>query len=454
MFPTLVKPACASGLLMLASLAVPARAADSLVFNQDGFTVLKRTSGSDWTYVLTDTRAGTSLQVGQVGANIGKFIAKVNGIPYSVLHGEGNWKLMPWPNRTKGGKFTDAKGAVRDLMITDNQGTLLTSREGNGNALHGMVKDRRWSVESFGADAEGVYLQCYFDTQGFASLEALFGAFRDHTVYRLKGNRLIIDAFTDNKSDQPFENCGWGFHPFFNAPLVPQQGAQKGSRARCALTIPAKTVALTDGAKIPIGSEPVAAHAGGRFDFTKLRSADRNDVDHYFTDLSEESGSGYTRSALIDYGNAVRVQILGQYPFYPWMVAYIPGREFLCIEPMTEETNGLNTKQHLIRIPARSRSPVGRILMEVDGDTTLSFKAPTALREGPRIAPLRRDREGAGRLIWDGTRMRFAPAGEAFRAGRRFDAAGALRGPSVRAGSGPEAADGALELLSDGEGRP
>ncbi len=420
------KSACVSGILLLASLAAPVRAADSLVFNRDGFTVVKQSNGSDWAYVLSDTQAGTSLEVIQVGANIRKFIAKVNGVPYSVIHEMGTWKLMPWPNRTKGGKFTDSKGMVRDLMITDGQGQLLTIRDGTGNALHGYVKDRRWSVESFGADAEGVYLLCYFDSQGFASMEALFGAFRDYTVYRLKGNRLILDAFTENKSAQPFENCGWGFHPFFNAPLIPQQGPQKGSRARCAVTIPAKSVAVVDGGMIPTGTSPVATYSGGNFDFTKLRSAERSDVDHYFTDLTEESNSGYTRSALIDYGNAVRVQVLGQYPFYPWIVAYMPGREYVCIEPSTEETDGLNSKQHLINIPAMSRSPVGRVIMEVDGDTTLSFKPPSALsRENARLSPLKRERGGMARLIRDGSTLRFVPAGNAPFTGWSFDASGA-----------------------------
>lgn len=423
--------------------ACPAQAtADSVVFSQGAFSVSRR-NGPDGRWICTLKDGTTSYaEVHQEGANLRTWVATVDGIPYSVFNDLGNPKLMPWPNRTKGGRFLDAGGVERNLMVRDGQGRLLTTDDGKGNALHGMVQHRLWTVEEAGADAEGVFLRCYFDTEGFPAISALFGAFRDYTVFRLKGGRLIFDSYTQNKGEQAFRNCGWGWHPWINAPLIPRTGAQKGSRSRCSLLMPARSVALVDGALIPTGeNRDVATQEGGRFDFTRMRSLAGQNYDHYFTDLQADPATpGYTRSVLVDFGNKVRVNYFAQFPFYPWMVIYLPGSpNVICIEHQTEEVNGLNTKRNLINISAGGRSPVGRVMVTVDGDTTLAMPVATApLSRQPALlgrAAVRFDREASA--------MRFFSA-SGFPGGRlpaSFDARGVVR-PTLSGDSRPSPGDG------------
>jgi hypothetical protein len=60
------------------------------------------------------------------------------------------------------------------------------------------------------------------------------------------------------------------------------------------------------------------------------------------------------------------------------MVMYTPS-SMVCIEHQTEEVNGLNTKQRLIRIAANATSQKGRVIVVADDDTTTDYKPVTAI---------------------------------------------------------------------------
>jgi galactose mutarotase-like enzyme len=348
---------------------------DSVAYAQGGYVVTKRTDAAGWVYICADTVAQTYFEVRQTGGMIRKFVVFLHGVHYSLINEtNGIPKMMPWPNRTAGGKFTDANGAVRDLLTTP----LMTQNDGAGNAIHGMVSGRPWQVSNVGSDSEGVFVRCYFDTQGWPVISSLFGEFRDYTVYHLRGNTLIIDAYTQNNSAAVFPNCGWGFHPWINAPILPLEGSQNGSRARCSLLMPADSIALVTTSKIPTGViQHVASYQSGYFDFNSLKKLSTVNVDNFFTGLKPLADIPYTRSLLIDFGNKVRLQFLGQYPFYPWMVIYTPSN-MVCIEHQTEEVNGLNTKLRLISIPAHAASAKGRVIVIADDDTTITYKPVVA----------------------------------------------------------------------------
>jgi galactose mutarotase-like enzyme len=343
--------------------------ADTIVLSQNGYVVTKNADANGWIYKLSDTIAKTYIEVYQKGATIKKFIAYLNGIRYSIYsESNGVPKMMPWPNRTAGGKFTDSNGIVYDLFTQP----IMTQNDGAGNAIHGMVSERPWQVAEVGVDFEGVYIKCFFDTQGWPVISGIFGEFRDYSVYHLKGNILIFDAYTENKSNKTFWNCGWGWHPWINAPLVPLDGTQKGTRDRCYLYMPADSIAMVNSTKIPTGEiRDVYSYNNGYFNFNTPKALSSVNVDNFFTGLKPLQGTGYTRTVLIDYGNRVRIQYFGQYPFYPWMVIYTPSNR-VCIEHQTEEVNGLNTKQNLISIPPYSLSPKGRVIVVVDSDTVFT----------------------------------------------------------------------------------
>jgi galactose mutarotase-like enzyme len=351
-------------------------AADSVAFAQGDYVVTKRSDANGWIYRCADTAAQTNFEVVQTGGILKKFIVYLHGVHFSVINeANGIPKMMPWPNRTASGKFTDDNGVIQDLLTTP----VMTQNDGAGNAIHGMVAGRPWHVAAVGADSEGVYLHCYFDTQGWPIISGIFGEFRDHTVYHLKGSTLIIDAFTQNNSNTVFADCGWGFHPWINAPVLPLEGAQKGSRDRCGILMPADSIAMVTSSKIPTGQiQDVASYQNGYFNFNSLKKLSTVTVDNFFTGLKPLPDRGYTRSLLIDFGNRVRLQMLGQFPFYPWMVMYTPS-SMVCIEHQTEEVNGLNTKQRLIRIAANATSQKGRVIVVADDDTTTDYKPVTAI---------------------------------------------------------------------------
>lgn len=350
------------------------------VFSKGTYEITRRQDGDEWVYTLYDNHAGSYIEVRQRGGLISKFVAAVNETQYAIFkEGRGNPKMMPWPNRVEGGKFTDSDGNTRNLLDAG-----ITGNDGQGNAIHGVVQDKMWEVEEYGAGEEGVYIRCFFDAGDYSSIRDIFGSFQDYSVYTLKGNTLLIDSYTRNTSDTEFDNCGWGWHPWINAPVVPLDAPQQSSKDQCSLLMPAGSVAEIDDRKIPTGKLlNVESHDEGFYNFRNLRSVGGIDVDHFFTNLTPEPDLNYTRTVFIDYGNKVRVQFFGEYPIYPWMVIFISTRwmnDFVCIEHQTEEVNGLNTKQHLIRIPAQETGPKARIMVCADGDTTLNYKTPAALQ--------------------------------------------------------------------------
>jgi galactose mutarotase-like enzyme len=353
---------------------------DSVAFVQGQYVVTKSTDASGWIYHCADTLAQTYFEVCQTGGMLKKFVVSLHGIHYSIINeSNGIFKMMPWPNRTAGGKFTDANGVVQNLLATP----LMTQTDGLGNAIHGMVSGRPWQVSDVGADSEGVYIRCYFDTQGWPVISGIFGEFRDFTVYHLSGNTLTIDACAQNNSSAVFPDCGWGFHPWINAPVLPLEGAQNGTRARCSILMPADSIAVVNSSKIPTGVvQSVSSYLNDSLDFTSLKKLSTVNADNFFTGLKPLQDIGFTRSLYIDFGNRVRLQLFGQYPFYPWMVIYTPAG-MVCMEHQTEEVNGLNTKQHLISIGAKGTSPQGRVIFAVDDDTTTAYAPITAsLRQG------------------------------------------------------------------------
>jgi galactose mutarotase-like enzyme len=258
-----------------------------------------------------------------------------------------------------------------------------------------MVRNRPWEVEAIGVDKGGVYITCFFDTQNYHGIIGHFGWFRDYTEYQLKGNRLTIRAWTRNTSRKyTLANIGWGFHPWGNAPVLPLAGEQRGERRQCRILIPATQVALINEKRIPTGElRDVREYAAGAFDFSTLRQIPDAEVDHYYTGIIPVEGKPFSRSVLIDPVNKVRVQYFADYPFYPWMVLYIPqGENVACIEHQTQEVNALNTRKGLMRIYSGARSAIGRIDISVDNDMSeIAGAVSSSLLSENTSLPLRKD---------------------------------------------------------------
>lgn len=354
-------------------------AQDLTVFSSGPYKITRRTTNGEWVYTLRDTAMGSLIEIWQRGARLDKFAATVNGIQYDLLWAGGNnWKMMPWPNRTANGRFTDEKGTTYDLLASGN-----TENDGVGNAIHGVVKNKMYTDEKYGLDDDGVYILCSYDTYGNSAINNIFGRFKDFSMYHLKGNVLIIDGYVTNLGTDVFENCGWGWHPQYNAPFKPVNSAQLSTKARCWFKMPADSVATVNSKMIPNGMAYVGTFLSGQLDFRPGKQFAGIFIDHYFTALKPEpglrdqKGSEYVRMALIDRGNKVRVQYFGEYPIQPWITIHTTTTEpFLNPEYQTMEVNGLNTKRNLIRVLPDSTSPKARIYVCADNDTTFDTYTP------------------------------------------------------------------------------
>jgi galactose mutarotase-like enzyme len=349
--------------------------AQQTVFSKPGYSITQTTNAGGWVYTLIDSAAKSKIEVWQKGGCLNRFNATVNALEYEILlAGGNNWKMMPWPNRTAGGKFT-ADGVTYDLL-----NPLITSPNENGtNAIHGVVKDKMYTKDTLGMDSLGLYFRCFYDTEKETTINNVFDRFKDFSVYRLKGNTCIVEGYFQNLSNKVFTNGGWGWHPQFNAPFKPvgANNPQKSSKDKCVFKMPATKVALVTN-MIPTSYVDVGTYESGKFDFRAGKAFANLFIEHYYSDLTPEpdlvdaQGTKYVRMALIDNGNKVRVQFFGEYPVQPFITLHTTTTEpFLNPEYQTMDINGLNTRKYLMSVPANQYSPRGRYLIVADGDTAL-----------------------------------------------------------------------------------
>jgi aldose 1-epimerase len=270
---------------------------------------------------------GATAVITTVGAGLRSF--EVDGVPYVETFGadekppmSAGAVLVPWPNRTAGASWV-LDGVVQQLEVTE---------PARGNAIHGLVRRRPWSVLEHTGSL--VSLQTLIEPQ--AGWPA---ALRATVSYALDDNGLTVTHGVKNVGDVPTP-FGVGTHPY------PRAG--NAATDSCTLTLAATTVLPLDVERmVPSGAAvPVE---GTEFDFREGRSLANVHLDTPFGGC-EPAGDGLVHHLLEAENGGVEVWADAA---FRWVQVYTPdsypdrGRA-VAIEPMTCPPDALNSGVDLI----------------------------------------------------------------------------------------------------------
>jgi len=234
----------------------------------------------------------------------------LNGIPF----------LAPWANRIEGGGF-GANGRWFPFPGGEN----LLRTDANGLPIHGLLTaSSLWEVTRTTADAAAAEVTCLLKFWQHPELMANWPFAHEYDItYRLADGALEIRTEIRNLSAAPMP-VSIGYHPYFVLPGV--------NRSACVAHIPVRLHVETNSKLVPTGemtpanlSDPVPLAA--------------QKLDDGFTDLVRDS-SGNAIFWIEGAGKRIEVTFG---PKYPVAIVYAPpGEEFICFEPMTALTNGIN----------------------------------------------------------------------------------------------------------------
>lgn len=234
----------------------------------------------------------------------------LSGIPF----------LAPWANRISGAGFwANEKRYVFDADL----GTVHVAP--NGIAIHGMLTSSSfWEVTSIGADDTSAHVTSRLQFWKYPELMANWPFAHDYEMtYRLAEGMLEVSTTVRNLSAEAMPIV-LGFHPYFNLPDV--------ARSEETAHIAARKHVEADSNLVATG-ELTPAHLP---DKVSLRD---HTFDDGFTDLIRNSDGLAVFS--VEAGSKKIEVMYG--PKYQVAVIYAPpGKNFICFEPMTAITNGIN----------------------------------------------------------------------------------------------------------------
>lgn len=252
-----------------------------------------RLSGGGWAATLLPERGAAFAALMLDGADVLAPLpegADPNATP------AGAFLMLPWANRLDGGRLPLPGGGEHRLPLT---------RPDEGNAIHGLARERAWTVAAASPSRARLALRlgdAPYDLD--AAMEVSLGP---------EGVRVAVSLA--NRADAPSPPVGHGWHPWF----------VRGPRARVAF---AATHALeTDARNLPVRAAP---HAG-------LADADPVGHDTHF------AGWGGTVALDLDAAPLPRLALRGEGAWSRNLQLYAPpGRPVLCAEPQSHATDAAN----------------------------------------------------------------------------------------------------------------
>lgn len=237
----------------------------------------------------------------------------------------------PWPNRVADGAYR-WKGVVQHLPLNE---------PGRDNALHGLVFDRLWEMETH--DAESLTLRCRVDAaNGYPSSLAVAAEYR----LDADGLHCTVTATNTGMAAAPYGVCP---HPYLVAGPAPLDDWALHVDAGSFLNV-------TPDRLLPVALQPVDGHV---FDFRTPRSIGATEIDHAFTHLALD-GTGESRLMLTDpSGSSVGMRWDASCPWLQIHTADKPApsanRLGLAVEPMTCPPDAFNSGTDLIILAPGTR---------------------------------------------------------------------------------------------------
>jgi aldose 1-epimerase len=230
----------------------------------------------------------------------------LNGIPF----------LAPWANRMAGGGF-HADG--REFRFNETLGSLRT--DANGLAIHGMLTTSAlWQLVSIGSDKSQAHVTSRLDFWKEPVLMANWPFAHSYEMtHTLSNGVLEISTAILNRSSERMP-VSIGFHPYFRLPGVKRDDAT--------VHLPVREHVETDSRLVPTGEfRPTSFPAA-------LPLKDQR-FDDGFAGLEPDPVFRFE-------GGGKQINVAFG-PKYQVAVVYVPpGQEYVCFEPMTAVTNGIN----------------------------------------------------------------------------------------------------------------
>jgi aldose 1-epimerase len=234
----------------------------------------------------------------------------LNGIPF----------LAPWANRIAGGSFW-ANG--HKYVFNPDLGTVRVGP--NGIAIHGMLTSSPlWSVTDLGSDGKSAHVTSRLPFWKYPDLMANWPFAHEYEMtYTLADGVLQVTTTVKNLSAKPMPVV-LGFHPYFNIPDVP--------RSHAVAHIPARKHVETNPQLVATGQFT----PNNLSDQVSLRD---HTFDDGFTDLIRSSDGRATFSVQ---AGAKKIEVIYGPKYQVAVVFAPPNQNFICFEPMTAITNGVN----------------------------------------------------------------------------------------------------------------
>ncbi len=228
--------------------------------------------------------------------------------------------LAPWANRIADASFwADGKR----YLFNPDLGTVHVSAR--GIAMHGMLTDSPlWQVTDVGANGTSAHVTSRLEFWKYPDLMANWPFAQEYEMtYRLADGVLQVSTTVKNLSAKPMPIV-LGYHPYFNIPDV--------ARSEETAHIPARKHVETDARLVATG-ELTADHLP---DQVFLRD---HTFDDGFTDLVRDSDG---RAVFSVQAGAKKIEVIYGPKYQVGVVYAPPGKNFICFEPMTAITNGIN----------------------------------------------------------------------------------------------------------------
>lgn len=214
--------------------------------------------------------------------------------------------LVPWSNRIRDGRFSF------------NGETIQLEARADGTAMHGVVRNLPWVIESQGAD----HIQLSFDSRNHDHLNFPF-AFQSIATFRLDGAKFVMDLSLKNTDSRPYP-AGMGHHPYFVRTI-------NGDEVQ--LEVPCdKMFDLKDKMSY---AEPVPVN--DHLDFRQAKPLGSTEIDNLLT------GTDHNRPIRLIYPqNGFELDMLSD-DIFKHVIVYAPeGMPFYAVEPVTNANDGFN----------------------------------------------------------------------------------------------------------------
>jgi aldose 1-epimerase len=268
----------------------------------------------------------------------------VTDLADAPFHG-GNPILFPFPNRVRNGVYTFEGRTYRMAKLLAKGWD-----RGAGQAIHGLVADRAWTVEEASADADGATIRSSLQMDAFPDIAEQYPfPCRIAVTYRLREGVLTMGIEVANTGDGNLP-MGFGIHPWFPLALRPGVKLPDASplspehRAEVQVRVPAAAIwelekLMPTGAVIPVDAEAEL------YDLRRFRPLNGHFFDHVFTRVQQDA-DGWSEAGMRDPKSGLETVLAADRPFREWVFYAPPDRPVIALEPYTCVTDAVNLAPH------------------------------------------------------------------------------------------------------------